>query len=427
MSDDNKVSNLLSKLKESPTFAMSRGGRELFHTNFIAFILDIEDLADETSDNRYAVKVKRKIIESLFNGENKPKNVITFRERSNLDLIVMPALDELKSVGTLVVIEAKLKSIPTNEQLIKYNAKLASGLSLDLLEAVEFEQSIVLKVKFTRDVKAYKVTLYEDGKKLNHFNGVNIELKKYLLAPQSFFPLKPDDEWQLLDWKPFIRDLKTIETDSIDLLDSLIKDYLDSTSSILKLIELVDKKSKKYIGNEQDFSDFMGFSVNHKGFKNARVHDLVGKVTYDILQKKLIESLVNIHKTEGFNLEADTFFSNSTPGFSIYFRHKFSQNDVRIGVQLQGDDYRHFIARDFDSKNHTLTGCAGCIDEWIKVGSENKLKRFNEDRFVYKSTKIPAKFKFDELQKKVEESLLGAIEHISNEKFISKLKGMASP
>ena len=68
MSDDNKVSNLLSKLKESPTFAMSRGGRELFHTNFIAFILDIEDLADETSDNRYAVKVKRKIIESLFNG-----------------------------------------------------------------------------------------------------------------------------------------------------------------------------------------------------------------------------------------------------------------------------------------------------------------------------------------------------------------------
>ena len=38
--DEKKISDILKNLKESSTFNMSRGGRELFHTNFLAFILD---------------------------------------------------------------------------------------------------------------------------------------------------------------------------------------------------------------------------------------------------------------------------------------------------------------------------------------------------------------------------------------------------
>ena len=115
---------LLNNLKTSPAFAMSRGGRELFHTNFLAFIL--EQTTTKSNENEYGQLVKKSLLSQIFEDKNLPSNVKVFREKLNLDLIIIPiddfpALSEEYDAGNpsadskekqlkIVVIEAKLKN-----------------------------------------------------------------------------------------------------------------------------------------------------------------------------------------------------------------------------------------------------------------------------------------------------------------------------
>jgi len=113
----------LNRLAKSPTFAMSLGAKELFHTNFLAFLLEteVEELAC----------VRQNLI-SLFFGENPPSRVLTWREKQNFDLIILPVPENGRPLPTKgVLIEAKLKSIPTRRQLDQYTQKFRRDKGVD--------------------------------------------------------------------------------------------------------------------------------------------------------------------------------------------------------------------------------------------------------------------------------------------------------
>jgi hypothetical protein len=98
----------LNELKQSPIFAMSLGAKELFHTNFLAYIL-------ETDNNDF--KKSQKSLIKLLTG--KDKGVVSVsREESHLDLIIRH--DDIS-----VYIEAKLKSLPLKNQLDSYNQTIS--------------------------------------------------------------------------------------------------------------------------------------------------------------------------------------------------------------------------------------------------------------------------------------------------------------
>ena len=490
--DEKKISEILRCLKKSPTFNMSRGGRELFHTNFLAFILDQK--YEGVDCQSYEAEVKHLILSSLFwddtlneNVQKIPKNVITFRERSNLDLIVIPALDELDDVKKVVVIEAKLKSIPTVEQLGKYNDTLgygevnnkskASQIHLELFEHLDLElgyfktsNSIAMandkvtasKISFNAHNTVIAYNLKIDSDKKDKIK-LEINLQRLLLAPACFFNDNESAEhlskvelngWLLLEWNKFLDEIKPAEIAAESLFGQLVADYISSTKKVLDLVNQVDSKRRKFTEDNDNFINFYNFSVLAKDFRSARLHDLVGKVAYYGLQKKLEKDLRNCcenllaEKTElcDFELDAYTFFSNSVPGLGIQFKC-VSKNDVKrsicIGVQLQGNDYRHYIQSHGHNDSVDLEKSAGEIKKWICPFEFDeteviKFKVFDKTKFVYQSVRleqerennprkppkpIDASTKtYDELLKKFKLSLEGALTIISNESFIKSFK-----
>ena len=111
------ISNTIEALKRSPLFNLSLSSKELFHSNFIAWLCD-----------EYKVEFG-KIISSRFLEKELVIHKV-LRENKNLDLTIIFETNEK------IVIENKVKSIPDEEQLINYsNSNIASKyILLTLIE-----------------------------------------------------------------------------------------------------------------------------------------------------------------------------------------------------------------------------------------------------------------------------------------------------
>lgn len=99
------MSEKIGRLKDSPIYAMSLGSKELFHSNFWAWLMEknpgfIEVFFEERIDNP---EVKR--------------------EEENRDLTIWENRGDQKAEKAYVI-ENKIKAIPTKEQLVKYQESL---------------------------------------------------------------------------------------------------------------------------------------------------------------------------------------------------------------------------------------------------------------------------------------------------------------
>ena len=89
----------VEKLKKSPVFAMSLGSKELFHSNFWAFLMEHKDY--------------KALLYSLFPELEPSEKVEIRREYKNRDIVIICNNKEF-------VIENKIKSYPDLEQLKRY-------------------------------------------------------------------------------------------------------------------------------------------------------------------------------------------------------------------------------------------------------------------------------------------------------------------
>ena len=98
---DNKeiFSREVEKLKKSPIFTMSLGSKELFHSNFWAFLMEHNDY--------------KALLYSLFPELMPSEPVEIKREYKNRDIVILYCNKEF-------VIENKIKSYPDLEQLKRY-------------------------------------------------------------------------------------------------------------------------------------------------------------------------------------------------------------------------------------------------------------------------------------------------------------------
>jgi hypothetical protein len=74
-------------LRRSAMFALSRGAKELFHTNFLAFVLELEIEALAEEDRLTVELVQRALLTRLF-GHPVPEQVVSWREPQRLDLVI---------------------------------------------------------------------------------------------------------------------------------------------------------------------------------------------------------------------------------------------------------------------------------------------------------------------------------------------------
>ena len=406
-----EIIKTLNLLKESPAFAMSRGGRELFHTNFLAFIL--EQTTTESNVEEYGQRVKNNLLSKIFGGQNLPKNVKVFREKLNLDLIIIPIddipklLEEQENNSSssniiekelkVVVIEAKFKSIPTTQQLKKYSDTLKEKLTIDLYEGEDHSKLIINKKKRTLTIKC--------GKEItNTYVYNNILYDCFLLAPKAFelqesdYKSLPKLDWKNLNWNELFKNLKPEWKGSNDdvhkKLSIFIQDYIESTNNVLDLISLVIKLADEFIEKDSKLklSTLCAFLM-HDSFKRLKLHDLVGKVAYEFIGKKVHApfSLAESNTEQKSSVKA--FLSNSTPGFEIEYNFSNNKKEIGVGVQLQGLDYRHYIKRNYIETEKPLKNIADIYKKWLfdydkedvaqnagKNGTET-YKQFDKDNF----------------------------------------------
>ena len=344
----------LASLAKSPTFVMSLGAKELFHTNFLAFLLESREPSIQPIQSK---------LKTLFFGHGKVGRVVTWREKNSLDLVIMPApktngnteeaeLDyncscdkcnnnaagkSYKYCHTIaVVIEAKLKSIPTHQQLDDYDKKLIAGVDFELDDVdtvdarVNGKQSIqvrtwqVMKLKLRNDggmrTCSSNCTIYARGKissagetkvnsrEINKFDGT---VRRLLLLPLSLSPShsNPLGCWDKMSWKHVVDALRCCRQQgnpcqplpgtinipnctATDLLSRIICDYRDSLEQLLAIIDKTEAHVKQSVisasTSAYSYNDYYK-PITAPKFKAHRIHDLVGKYASHVLERHVMD------------------------------------------------------------------------------------------------------------------------------------------
>ena len=289
------------ELKELPIFNMSLSSKELFHSNFIGWILET-----------YPVEMGKKFSEVLGLEKNeKIENVQ--REKNNIDL-------SFELGDTLVLIENKVKSIAYKEQLDKYSK---------------------YKIPKDKDKEAKYILL--SLKRPTFFDNNKDKTPNY-------------KEWIYVSYEEFIGEyLELLLHSKIDEYhELLIRDYI-------KFIDILDKKIMQEIDNTSIVNFYKKDTDENKLFstlKEIRMHDFFQKGLFENLAQSICSRLgndsVEVHlgkreKGKNYNKTVTISHGMTRAVGLLDIKYQYDEN-ITIGIQIQGNQYRKII-EGTDEKN----------------------------------------------------------------------------
>ena len=351
------IDGTISKLKRLPIFHMSLSSKELFHSNFIAWL--VKEYPEEMS-NVFTNLLKfthfldeDEKISIVLNGEGEVK-----REERNVDLTIY-----LKN-NKKIIIENKVKSLPDWGQLEKNSTDKNSstdGNSYHLL-----------------------LSLIDPGKKIHKVRSV---------------------EWGIITYKN-LRDELNKELKSVKDRSCYVKDYVE-------FISLLSDLSESLNISPEDKVDFFSDSGDYGKMQKIRMHDLYHKAKYHklklLLDKSLKENFGNdriqkYREREVGKIETWTNFSSATGAVNcgITLRHDDKNKDKKVSYlhfELQDQKLKLYL---FDSNTNWIrelenqTYFKRLLDKYFKI-----LNEINDD-YELKSEihPISKKSKKDPIQEK---------------------------
>lgn len=303
-------------LETSPMFNLSLSSKELFHSNFLYWL--------------YIVKDNKEAFCSLLNfigitTDNWGNDWKVKREYLNFDLCVIGGNDNNERL--LAVIENKVKSIPTAEQLAKYNEKIKNKFESD-------------------DIPKILLSLTESDINVDGWRYVSYQKICSKLLDSSFLSTFDDNEkWIITDYAKFVQSL-------IKLIEEWKSDAEDETN--IFLLDYKERESK----NEEAFQDNTTpkreiSSKNPDKYRKAkelRIHDLYGKYRTAIL-KGILAKKLETNNIDTTKFTAQIAYTNSQPILEVVIKgisDKADGNEPEsFFISIQGQQYRHAInARD---------------------------------------------------------------------------------
>ena len=170
------MEKILEELNKNPMFRLALGSKELFHSNFLAFLWEQNnkaflELLNDLCHNSIQV-------EDLFS-----KEPTLDREKENFDICIHHKEGKGEKEIYDIIIENKVKSIPYEEQLIDYENKVASHQKGSTTTNI----LLTLADKFpnANKIKGWTIVSYEDlakeleAKKCN-FSSSNQKIQQYI-------------------------------------------------------------------------------------------------------------------------------------------------------------------------------------------------------------------------------------------------------
>lgn len=393
----------LKGLKSSPVFNLSLSSLELFHSNFIYWMLRQEVLSDKfTIFSDYDPVIAEK-------GDDFKLIEIT-REENNLDIVLKFQSQKNKhkkrkkgSYDHILVIENKFKSLPKSEQLEVYSKKkLKAGTVSYIL--LSFSRPVFFKNQEEWAHKKSKDKVW----RFMHYGNLALQLQKRILDTTS----------NIQNYhRELVRDYKEV----IELLHYSFYD-----------MEL--NGSEVFLFNE---NDELGKTLRSIRLRDFYVKMQSEKFCYDVyqqLEKDISEA--EILKDFGVGLKIKekgkgehkiTINSGMTQTQAIHdFKYRVSNNLV-FGVQIQGKQYRRIIEGP-SSRGREVRWVAEELlysekTPWFDLsdrvnGDESRLypkggKDFNKygNSFFYRSFYLDGTEKVDQIKKYVMEDMKYLHEH----------------
>ncbi len=279
-----QFNNELKALKRSPLFALSLGGKEISHSNFWAWLIEIE------------MGSRHPFIDVFipgFNENNYEFEEVT-REEKHIDLLIRYRVNkELR----YFLVENKLKAVPNTEQLEKYSE------------------------------------IVKNDKKQKGFRGLLTGVKETLNLTEL-------EEWSFCSYEEIAKRIESIfiefEYDIDPEYSSIIKFYIRDIRAINRIIECkLNENDNKYIYKEKELS-------------LVKLDDLFLKLKASEFAKFINERIESNKNLKLINNDkwklskAEVGFSNKTPIITIIYQELNKSNEEygRLGVQIQGKQFR---------------------------------------------------------------------------------------
>lgn len=434
----------LEVLRRSAMFALSRGAKELFHTNFLAFILELDEDAVDPTDQRSLREVRHALLTRIF-GSNPPTRVVAWREAQSLDLVLAaapsaskdghPALGQTSVLDgprrkpsappvlnsqdpCIAIIEAKLKALPDAKQLRRYDEVLRRGLSLALDPEVVLPSAAgdvawgQLHVETaelggtTALLRAYPPQAGDDARADRATQRSCIatgygNVRRLLLAPMDPSAAAVAAGWGNLSWSEVLDDIEA-NLHAGGGLSSMLHDYAASTRALLAMLnEVHDLVSTGYVCGGSGLTLGHVYAATTR-FRPIRIHDVAGKRAYSAMQGTLEQALQQrgVNRSVGeWQLELEVFMTRGTPGICIEYRlcndDKRAPRHVSLGVQIQGTAFRRYLSashpveareeHSLQSLTDLVRGTVGANDRWWAPDSpvDLPLRKFDAHAFLY--------------------------------------------
>lgn len=283
---------ILETLRHSPVFKMSLHSKELFHSNFLAWLGEDPELREVFRNVMESIGLSREFLKTWGDDYE------ILREKDHFDLLVKAS--DIKEEGKkmqpgqyYLVIENKIKSIPSKEQLEKYSEKLPKD---------------------------------------------NPELRKILLSIGKHDGELPD-EWTQVTYSSIVEGLKKTVSDELSpYKKELIRDY---TSMLECLVEIM---SSVTVSPEETYLTDAKTNLLKGELDKLRISDL-----YDKWRASKIATLVS----KKLGIPCYSGYTNKSPFIEVqlYLKGKMGDKDAIMGaIQIQGKQYRHCIGGALDSK-----------------------------------------------------------------------------
>ncbi|MCO7151759.1 PD-(D/E)XK nuclease family protein [Vagococcus lutrae] len=279
---NNEVKQKMDELKQSPLFAISLSGKELFHSNFWAWLLE------QKSNDGKNPYIEVFIPDFYRNGYDL---IAVEREKNKMDLYV--TYSKKNGIKSVLVIENKIKSMPTIEQLEKYENQL---------------------------------------KKNHHFgNGVLTGLKETLNIEELH-------NWHFLSYKEIANRILEIKDKNSEMrYTEYIEQYAQDIICLDYIFENKFEESKdKYVYVDSDLEEIRFSDILIK-MKGSEFVDTLNNCLKDMNDELVVDGYWSVPI-------AEFSFNNKKPTVTIVYKelkeNKVSNEYGRIGVQIEGNQFR---------------------------------------------------------------------------------------
>lgn len=300
-----ELENLKKRLRENPIYNLSLGSRELFHSNFLAWLFETYP----------------QMLEALI-GKEQETPVEVKREERNLDLIID---HEMGGQAYSIVVEVKVKDAPRPEQLMEYDQEI---------EKMRRQGRVK---QHTRKILLTLVPVRHD------------QVWSKLISSTSEAGC---EGWHALDYGSLGARIAVIANKRKISADDrpIIGRYAQMCSDLSDLFQLAVEEDER-----APLRTFVAMPVRNKtenALEELRFLQTLDKYRASRLSDELFQRSRDIEKSareRGLELKIGYGYDNRTPhvGGSIILPlepNAANQNRLDLGVHIQGGQYRRVLS-----------------------------------------------------------------------------------